>query len=39
MKVIKREGKMVNNCPEKIEMAKKKANSEVVEEDRVTEIK
>ena len=38
MKVIKRDGHMVDYCPEKIEIAIKKANSEVAEEDRVTDI-
>ena len=38
MKVIKRDGHMVDYCPDKIEIAIKKANSEVAEEDRVTDI-
>ena len=38
MKVIKRDGHMVDYCPEKIEIAIEKANAEVAEEDRVSEI-
>ena len=38
MKIIKRDGHMVDYCPEKIELAIKKANNEVSEEDRVTDI-
>lgn len=38
MKIIKRDGHMVDYCPEKIEIAIKKANNEVQEEDRVTDI-
>ena len=38
MKVIKRDGHMVDYCPEKIEIAIKKANSEVAEEDQVSDI-
>ena len=38
MNLIKRYGLMVDYCPEKIEIAIKKANSEVAEEDRVTDI-
>ena len=38
MKVIKRDAKVVDYCPEKIEIAIKKANNEVQEEDRVTDI-
>ena len=38
MKVIKRDGHMVDYCPEKIELAIKKANEEVAEEDRVSDI-
>ena len=38
MKIIKRDGHMVDYCPEKIELAIKKANNEVYEEDRVTDI-
>ena len=37
MKVIKRDGHVVDYCPEKIEMAIKKANNEVQEEDRVSD--
>ena len=37
MKVIKRDGHMVDYCPEKIEIAIKKANEEVQEEDRVSD--
>lgn len=37
MKVIKRDGHMVDYCPEKIEIAIKKANEEVKEEDRVSD--
>lgn len=38
MKVIKRDGHVVDYCPEKIEVAIKKANNEVAEEDRVSDI-
>jgi len=37
MKVIKRDGHIVDYCPDKIEAAITKANAEVAEEDRVTE--
>ncbi len=37
MKIIKRDGHIVDYCPEKIEIAIKKANAEVQEEDRVSE--
>ena len=37
MKVIKRDGHMVDYCPEKIEIAIKKAHEEVQEEDRVSD--
>ena len=41
MKVIKRDGHMVDYCPEKIEQAIMKANKEVEEEDQAssTQIK
>ena len=41
MKVIKRDGHMVDYCPEKIEQAIMKANNEVEEEDQAssTQIK
>ena len=41
MKVIKRDGHMVDYCPEKIEKAIMKANREVEDEDQVspTQIK
>ena len=38
MKVIKRDGHMVDWCPEKIEIAIEKANNEVVEEDQASSI-
>ena len=38
MKIVKRDGHIVDYCPEKIELAIKKANDEVAEEDRVSEI-
>ena len=38
MKVIKRDGHMVDYCPEKIEQAIEKANVEVEEEDRASSI-
>ena len=38
MKIIKREGHIVDYYPEKIEIAIQKANAEVPEEDRVSEI-
>ena len=38
MKVIKRDGHMVDYCPDKIEIAIKKANKEVSEENQVTDI-
>ena len=38
MKVIKRDGHMVDWCPEKIEIAVEKANKEVVEEDQASNI-
>ena len=37
MKIIKRDGHIVDYCPEKIEIAIKKANNEVQEEDRVSD--
>ncbi|MBR4830873.1 MAG: anaerobic ribonucleoside-triphosphate reductase [Bacilli bacterium] len=37
MKIIKRDGHIVDYCPEKIEIAISKANADVPEEDRVTE--
>ena len=39
MKIVKRDGHIVYYCPEKIELAIKKANEEVAEEDRVSDIK
>ena len=38
MKIIKRDGHMVDYCPEKIEIAIKKANSEVEVEQQATDI-
>ena len=38
MKIVKRDGHIVDYCPEKIELAIKKANEEVAEEDRVSDI-
>ena len=38
MKIVKRDGHIVDYCPEKIELAIKKANDEVAEEDRVSDI-
>ena len=38
MKIVKRDGHIVDYCPEKIENAVKKANNEVPEEDRVSDI-
>ena len=38
MKIIKRDGHITDYCPEKIENAIKKANLEVAEEDRVSDI-
>ena len=38
MKVIKRDGHMVDYCPEKIEQAIEKANAEVEEEDRASAV-
>lgn len=38
MKVIKRDGQMVEWCPEKIEMAIEKANAEVEEEDQASSV-
>ena len=38
MKVIKRDGHMVEWCPEKIEMAIEKANAEVEEEDQASSV-
>ena len=38
MKIVKRDGNIVDYCPEKIELAIKKANEEVAEEDRVSDI-
>ena len=38
MKIVKRDGHIVAYCPEKIELAIKKANEEVAEEDRVSDI-
>ena len=37
MKIIKRDGHIVDYCPDKIEIAISKANAEVPEEDRVSE--
>lgn len=37
MKIVKRDGHIVDYCPEKIEIAIKKANNEVHEEDRVSD--
>ncbi len=37
MKIIKRDGHIVDYCPEKIEIAIQKANADVPEEDRVSE--
>ena len=37
MKIIKRDGHIVDYCPEKIEIAIQKANADVLEEDRVSE--
>ena len=37
MKIVKRDGHIVDYCPEKIEIAIKKANNEVQEEDRVSD--
>jgi anaerobic ribonucleoside-triphosphate reductase len=36
MKVIKRDGHMVDWCPEKVEIAIEKANAEVEEEDQAS---
>ncbi|MCR4581611.1 MAG: anaerobic ribonucleoside-triphosphate reductase [Bacilli bacterium] len=38
MKIIKRDGCVVDYCPEKIEVAISKANAEVLEEERVTDV-
>ena len=38
MKIVKRDGHIVDYCPDKIEIAIKKANEEVPEEDRVTDV-
>ena len=38
MKIVKRDGHIVDYCPEKSELAIKKANEEVAEEDRVSDI-
>ena len=38
MKIIKRDGTIVDYCPEKIEIAIKKANAEVAEADQVSDI-
>ena len=38
MKIIKRDGRAVDYCPEKIENALKKANLEVSEENRASDI-
>ena len=38
MKVVKRDGTIIDYCPEKIEMAISKANNDVNEEDRVSDI-
>ena len=38
MKIIKRDGHVVDYCPEKIEVAIQKANNEVQEEDKVSDI-
>ena len=38
MKVVKRDGTIIDYCPEKIENAIKRANNDVNEEERVTEI-
>lgn len=38
MKVIKRDGTVVDYCPEKIELAISKANAEVAEEDQVSDV-
>ena len=38
MKIVKRDGHIVDYCPEKIESAISKANAEVAEEDQVTDI-
>ena len=38
MKIIKRDGHIVDYSPDKIEIAIKKANDEVKEEDKVTDI-
>ncbi len=38
MKVVKRDGHIVDYCPDKIEEAISKANAEVAEEDRVTDV-
>ena len=39
MKIIKRDGHIVDYCPDKIETAIKKANMEVEEKERVTNDK
>ena len=38
MKIVKRDGHIVDYCPDKIESAISKANAEVAEEDQVTDI-
>ncbi|MBQ6539103.1 MAG: anaerobic ribonucleoside-triphosphate reductase [Bacilli bacterium] len=38
MKVVKRDGHIVDYCPDKIEGALQKANAEVAEEDRVSDV-
>ncbi len=38
MQIVKRDGQIVDYCPDKIEAAISKANAEVAEEDRVTDI-
>ena len=38
MKIVKRDGHIVDYCPDKIEIAIKKANEEVPEEGRVTDV-
>ena len=38
MKIIKRDGHMVDYCPEKIEQAITKANRDVVEEERASAV-
>jgi len=38
MKVVKRDGQIIDYCPEKIEIAIKKANEEVCDDDKVSDI-